>query len=410
MGTLGLLLAISSAVLNTGSTLRNGCDSDAETVAVLPAGAAVEVRSSISGGAGTCYKVAASLDGRQVTGYVPAKAVGNSEAFEQARRGARGFGVSEPVPAPAPVAAKVPGSNAASRAGDRIQSLLQSNEPAEALTLAEQELKKSPKDPGLLALAGLASYRADNLDRAILYWNDSLAVQPNPQVEQLLARARREMAADGGSERTIGARVVIRYERGTVSPQLAQSMLATLDQEYSRISAALGCRAAEKVTAVVQSREAYMRSTSAAEWSGAMYDGRIHVPVSPTTRIDARTRQVLAHELVHACLSELGRWPAWLQEGLAQKYSGETLPPAVFTRLEDVLRSGKLPRLNQMGQSFARLSAANAQIAYGVAYVAASKLLELTATTGIGNVLRNPSEFERLTEEVERCLGADGTH
>jgi len=35
------------------------------------------------------------------------------------------------------------------------------------------------------------------------------------------------------------------------------------------------------------------------------------------------TRQVFAHELVHACLANIGSWPAWLHEGLAQKLSGE---------------------------------------------------------------------------------------
>jgi hypothetical protein len=335
-----------------------------------------------------------------VAGYVPARAVTNSEGFDQARRDARGFGGSAAA-APVPKLAVV----SANPAANRIQDLIQSNEPAEALLLAEQELRKSPKDALLLALAGMASYRTDNLDRAVLYWKDSLAVSPNPAVEQMLARASREKAADSGSERTVGARVIIRYERGTVAPELAQAMLRALDEEYSRVSSQLGCRAAEKVTAVVQSREAYMAATSAAEWSGAMYDGRIHVPAPASTRIDARTRQVLAHELVHACLSELGRWPAWLQEGLAQKYSGESLPPGMSGQLEAVLRSGKLPKLNQMGQTFSRLSAQHAQVAYGIAFVAANRLVELTASTGIQNVLRNPAEFERVTAEVERSLG-----
>lgn len=400
MGTFGLLLAVSAATLSVDSTVRNGCDTDAGEVGSLAAGVAVEVRSSISGGAGTCYKIVATVDGKQVAGYVPARAVANSEGFDQARREARGFGGSAAA-APVPKLAVV----SANPAANRIQDLIQSNEPAEALALAERELRKSPKDALLLALAGMASYRTDNLDRAVLYWKDSLAVSPNPAVEQMLARASREKAADSGSERTVGARVIIRYERGTVAPELAQATLRALDEEYSRVSSQLGCRAAEKVTAVVQSREAYMAATSAAEWSGAMYDGRIHVPAPAGTRIDARTRQVLAHELVHACLSELGRWPAWLQEGLAQKYSGESLPPAMSGQLEAVLRSGKLPKLNQMGQTFARLSAQHAQVAYGIAFVAANRLVELTASTGIQNVLRNPAEFERVTAEVERSLG-----
>jgi len=43
----------------------------------------------------------------------------------------------------------------------------------------------------------------------------------------------------------------------------------------------------------------------------------------------AVSHDVIAHETTHACLTMLGEWPVWLQEGLAQKLSGEALAPAV---------------------------------------------------------------------------------
>ena len=36
---------------------------------------------------------------------------------------------------------------------------------------------------------------------------------------------------------------------------------------------------------------------------------------------------------------------------------------------------------------------------------AAEKLLELNASTGIGNLLRNPGDLGRYTAEVEKALG-----
>lgn len=400
MATLSLLaFAVSLATLSTDTVLRNGCDTDADEVGKLPAGAKVEVLSSISGGAGTCYKV---RDG-DTWGYVPARQVKNADEFDSARRAAAGLGGSGAAPAPklAPPAAVAKAHPIAAK----MDALIASNQPGEALSVAEEYLLRNPKDSLALAYAGLAAYRLDNMDRARDYWKDSLAIAPDPAVEALLARAEREKSADKGSERKVGARVNVRYERDAVSPQLAQAMLAALDEEYSRVSAALGCRAAEKVTAILQSREAYMQSTAAAEWSGGMYDGRIHVPVSASTHVDARTRQVLAHELVHACLAEFGQWPAWLQEGLAQKYSGETVPAAVQGQIAALIKAGAVPKLGKMGQTFARMSSQHAQVAYAIAAVAAETLMELTAHTGIQNVLRNPAEFERMTAEVERSLG-----
>ena len=53
-------------------------------------------------------------------------------------------------------------------------------------------------------------------------------------------------------------------------------------------------------------------------------------------------RRGLAHELVHACLTSIpsgdAPWPAWLQEGLAQKLSGDKLEPAVREQLQQLAR------------------------------------------------------------------------
>ena len=73
--------------------------------------------------------------------------------------------------------------------------------------------------------------------------------------------------------------------------------------------------------------------------------------------INERTRQIFAHELVHACLSNLGTWPAWLHEGFAQKLSGETLTPTMRNNLRALMRAEKVPRLENMSQSWSRLSA-----------------------------------------------------
>ena len=102
-------------------------------------------------------------------------------------------------------------------------------------------------------------------------------------------------------------------------------MTAVLDQEFIRISQELGCSAEERVIAIVQSRDAYRKSTDSAEWSGGQFDGKIRVPVFDPKVLDRSMLRSLAHETAHACLTMLGHWPAWLQEGIAQKLSGDSL-------------------------------------------------------------------------------------
>lgn len=401
------LFAVTAATLQTESVLRTGCDSDETQVAVLPAGQAVEVRSALSGGSGTCYKVVATIEGRQVTGYVPAKALANNDSFDQARREARSFGgtnaaASEQVQS---IVRQATTKGGREHPAAKAWALIEANQPAEALRMLEQDLLRYPVDPYLHAVAGMAYYRTDNLDRAILHWKESTAIEANPSVAALLKRAEREKAADKGSERMVGNRVVLRYERATLSAPFAQTMLQALDEEYTRVSYQLGCRASEKVTAVATSRQSYFASTQAAEWSGGLYDGRIHVPVTESRQVSADTRKTFAHELVHACLHELGSWPSWLHEGLAQKFSGETMQPAYRATIEEMRKAKALPKLSQLGQNWSRLSSKHAAVAYTLALYAAEKLVEMKASTGLGNVLRNPSGFPAIEAELDRALG-----
>ncbi len=97
-----------------------------------------------------------------------------------------------------------------------------------------------------------------------------------------------------------------------------------------------------------QSREAYRKTTDAAEWSGGQFDGRIRVPVLDRQGMDAPMRHVLAHEVTHACLAMLGSWPAWFQEGLAQKLSGDALAPAWRQKLAEMARLLTVPRLTNL--------------------------------------------------------------
>jgi type II secretory pathway component GspD/PulD (secretin) len=101
----------------------------------------------------------------------------------------------------------------------------------------------------------------------------------------------------------------------------------------------------------------------------------------------------------------LGNWPSWLHEGLAQVFSGDTSASRSRMVVEAMLKEKKLPKLSQLGQNWSGLNGAQAGVAYGYALYATEKLLEITASTGIGNVLRNPSGFSEVEADLERRLG-----
>ena len=140
----------------------------------------MEVRFRLSDGS-DCFKVAATIDGQDVLGYVPASALTGLERYEQERSSAASVDVLRALN---PVVTET--KKAVARTGDpaldRASQLLDSNQPAQALEQVQIALRRHPRDPNVLVLAGLAAYRADQLRAALDYWKQALDLAPDERL------------------------------------------------------------------------------------------------------------------------------------------------------------------------------------------------------------------------------------
>jgi hypothetical protein len=401
---LPLLLVLAASVKVDKTPLRSGCANDEFVVVSLPAGAPITIRFALSGESVPCYKVSAESGGKTFEGYLAASEIEGVEDFDNKRQEARWFDAAQMLGAidtsvPMPSMKDLPKGVASD-----AMRLIETSQPAKALELLEAELR-GRKDPSLMALAGVAAWRSDNGRRAIEFWRSAMELEPNRELENLIKRVERETKGDQSTEKLVGMRVVLRFESGTVPMETARQMLGVLDEEYSRIAAQVGCHPEERVIAIMQSREAYRKTTDAAEWSGGQYDGRIRVPVGGGQGVDASLRRVLAHETTHACLSMLGHWPAWLQEGLAQKLSGETLTPVAKARMAAMIADKKMPKLENLGQDWSRLDTNHATVAYALSLAAVEMFYKDYAQYGLVNLIRNPERLAQVTAELDKKLG-----
>jgi len=392
-----LLLAQTHTVRDDRVVLRTACGSGEPAVAEVHRGDPVVIRFAYNGDAGPCFKVSVTREGKTVEGYLPA-AVVVADDFENARRQAPSLDRPS-SPAGPPAASPTPAPRLNADPAPEAYRLIENGQPEAALALLEPRLKVNRRDAGILSLAGLAAYRADNLRRAIEYWKESLEMSPSTPVERLLRQAERELAAGQGSERLYGARFLLRFDPAEVNAEQARAILPMLDSEFARVAEHLGCRAEERIAVIVQSRESYLRTSGAAEWSGGRYDGRIHVAVSQED-----PRRALVHEIVHACLARTGAWPAWLHEGLAQKLSGETIPQPRRSEVLKLARAGSVPGLGKLGQTWSRMSAQHAALAYSMALVAAEIFYDVHGAWGVRNLIQNPSSLDRITADLDRRL------
>jgi tetratricopeptide (TPR) repeat protein len=403
----GLVFLAALAVKQDQTPLRSGCEAGDQTIATLPAGTTVEVRFRVADGS-DCFKIAATVNGQPVVGYVGASALSNVDQFEQQRNAAASLDSSHALN-PVEAESKKVVARSADPALKQASQLLEANQPSRALELLEPLLKRDPKNPDLLLLAGLAAYRADQARTALDYWKQSLDLAPNSPLQSIYDKVRRESLADQSGDKLYGLHVALRYEGQTLPADTARAVVATLDQEFSRISSLLGCWSDERIVAIVQSREAYLRSTGAAEWSGGQYDGRIHISWMDGTDVSPEIRRRLAHELVHACITNLSAGgppaPAWLHEGLAQKLTGDTLSTAARDRLRELAEAHQIPRMEDLRQNWSLLSPANARIAYNLALAAADALYNDFSSYGIRNVVTNPQILQQVTAEIDKKLG-----
>ncbi|MDP8988457.1 MAG: hypothetical protein M3N41_00050 [Acidobacteriota bacterium] len=409
---LALLLAVSVKEDNT--VLRSGCSGDAPQVASLPAGTPLQLRFALSGESVPCYKIAAEVGGRQIEGYLPAAAMEGLDSFDKGRRDASWVTASEALKAvrngpgsdalkaPAGLRNPLPASSKVVLA--QAEQLINANQPGNALELLGPEMQKR-RDPSLLAMAGVAAWRADDTRQALEYWRESLELASNPDLEMLIKRVEKERSSDQSSDKLYGMRVVSRYDSATVPTDTARAMVNVVDSTFARVSQQLGCMAEEKIVTIVQSRDAYKKATDAAEWSGGAYDGRIHLPVMNGQRMDAGQEQALAHETTHACLAMLGEWPSWLQEGMAQRLSGQTLAPQSRDELEQLAKAGQLPKLESLRQGWSGLDAQHARLAYSLALEAVDALYENFGNDGVRNLMRDPERLTIISAELDKRLG-----
>jgi tetratricopeptide (TPR) repeat protein len=417
MTALLALIFLAVSVRQDQTPLRTSCDSGAETIANLPAGAEVTIRFALSGEATPCYKIVARVGGKELSGYVAASALQGLDAFDRGLRDAAWVDLTQVLSAVRPtstgpragVAPRDAPRTAAAGLVDRAAELLESGQPEKALQLIEPAAR-SARDPGLLALAGAAAWRADDTGKALGYWRESLDLQPNPALESLYQRVEKENKNDQSSARLYGFRIALRYEAGAIGADTAREIVAVLDREFARISSELGCVAEERIVAIAQSPEAYRKTTDAAEWSGGQFDGRIRVPIAPeasgqSAAANATVRRTLAHEIAHACLTLTGQWPAWLQEGLAQRLSGDQVSPELRAKLAEWSAQGKLPKLANLGQDWSRLDTEHAIAAYGLSLEAIETFYASYGAEGVRNLLHNPDRLAAITADIERRLG-----
>lgn len=238
-------------------------------------------------------------------------------------------------------------------------------------------------------LKGLVYYEQEKLDAAIRAWKQALAVRPEGEVQNWLARAEREAGAAAGYGERGSGRFLLRYS-GAVSGRqsgLVREVMQTLERDFDDLTHEFDYLPRGRIVVLLYTEKAFNDVTSAPSWVDAVHDGKIRVPIQGLTSVTRRLRRVLRHELTHAFVHEKsrGQAPRWLHEGLAEWFEGARTANYGEV-MRQVVERGRLPITN-LNALLSAGSYEEVATGYALALAVVESMIELYGMSGITRLL-----------------------
>lgn len=294
---------------------------------------------------------------------------------------------------------------------------LQRSEYKQALDYLERARRYAPDDPDVAKLAGWSYYGLNKLDEAIAEWKRALALRPEKEVRDALARAERDKQEEESYKENESSHFKLKYNGGA-EPALARDVLRTLEMHFAAIESELNFTPPESIAVILYTRDAFSDITRAPSWVGALNDGRIRVPVQGLSSVDQELSRVLKHELTHSfvrqktrgtCMasSDCGnRVPTWVNEGLAQWMAGDRSgeDAAVLVRMFD---DGHALPLSRLEAPWMNLDRDTAHYAYAWALANVEYIVETDGMSDIERILDRIGEGMATEQALREVLHSD---
>lgn len=278
----------------------------------------------------------------------------------------------------------------------------------EALAYAERAVRSNANSADAHTMLGYAQFVSDRTKDAIASWQRSLALRPDPAVQRLLAKAQREQNAESEFAQHESSHFVLHYEGKETSEALREEIVRALESDYDDLLRDLGTPPHDNILVTLYTETAFFDVTQAPSWVGALYDGKLRIPISGLTAVSPELARVLKHELAHAFIAKLaaGRCPPWLNEGIAQflepkNLAGDGRQLAVLYKAQQ-----QIP-FNVLEGSFMRLSGSTAYIAYAESLAAVTYISDSYGLSEIPRILERLSQGSSTEAALRGIVHSD---
>jgi tetratricopeptide (TPR) repeat protein len=263
--------------------------------------------------------------------------------------------------------------------------LVRTGNALDAISYAEKAVRLAPESADAYAVLGYAQFAADRVRDAIQSWKKSLTLRPDAGIQKALARAERETSAEERYSEHEAGHFVLHYDGGQTSESFRTQLLDVLESAYRDLQSQFGMEPSG-IQVILYTRQAFFDVTRAPSWSGAIYDGKLRIPLEGLTAVTPELARVLRHELTHSFVNHLtmGRCPQWLNEGVAQLLEPRTLGVRL-PRLAELFKKEQEISMNELERGFTSFNNLEAALAYDESLATA---LYIRDTYGMSDLLR----------------------
>jgi tetratricopeptide (TPR) repeat protein len=286
--------------------------------------------------------------------------------------------------------------------------LVRTGNAAQALTYAQRAVHSDPQSPDAYTMLGYAQFASDHTKEAVESWKRSLALRPDPAVQQYLAKAQREQTAEAEFSQGESSHFVLHYEGKQTSEAFRAQILQTLESDYDDLARDLGNPPHDNILVTLYTEQAFFDVTHAPTWSGAINDGKLRIPVNGLNSVTPELARVLKHELAHSFITQLsgGRCPPWLHEGIAQFLEPKSLGGDGH-QLSLLFKAQQNIPLNALEGSFLSFSGSQAYLAYAESLAAVSYINDSYGMSDIQRILERISQGSSTEAALRATIHSD---
>lgn len=286
--------------------------------------------------------------------------------------------------------------------------LVRTGSAAQALSYAQRAVRSAPQSADAYTMLGYAQFASDHTKEAVESWKHSLALRPDPAVEQLLNKAQREQSAESSFSQGESSHFVLHYEGKQTSEAFRAQILEALESDYDDLSRDLGNPSRDNILVTLYTEQAFFDVTQAPSWSGAINDGKLRIPINGLSSVTPELARVLKHELAHSFINQLsaGRCPTWLHEGIAQMLEPKSLGGGGH-QLALLFKAQQEIPLNALEASFMNFSGTQAYVAYAESLAAVSYINESYGMSDIQRILQRLSEGNSTEAALRATIHSD---